>query len=129
MIIDDDSSCSTCCGLGRVWDSLLPHAAVWHTSGEVGQRLLWVPETLSGCPWSLYSQVYRLATRRIKIHGTQVVAVPLFEALDCMDLSDYVQRVEPSAKGGAKMAQLIIDSIPGTANKAGVQAASMSRDA
>lgn len=55
--------------------------------------------------------------------------MPLFEALDWTDLSDYVQRVEPSAKGWAKMAQLILDRVPGAAGTAGMQAKGMSRDA
>merc|ERR1711972_637225 len=49
--------------------------------------------------------VFRLATRRIRIRGTEVVAFPLFQVLDGRDSRDYVSRVEPSPSGGKKMAQ------------------------
>ena len=48
--------------------------------------------------------VFELATRRIRIPGTEVVPVALFDVLDSRDTRDYVQRVEPSPKGGEKMA-------------------------
>jgi len=41
----------------------------------------------------------------------EVVAVPLFHALDGKTSSDYVSRVEPSVTGGEKMARLIVDAI------------------
>ena len=39
-------------------------------------------------------KVFELATRRIRIPGVEVVALPLFEHLDGSDSRDYVQRVE-----------------------------------
>lgn len=56
-------------------------------------------------------QVYQRATERIRLEGTEVVAVPLYEALDGTDSNDYVQRVEPSAQGGRKLATLIMDRL------------------
>eukprot|EP00415_Alexandrium_ostenfeldii_P004312 UN4312 len=53
--------------------------------------------------------VFRLATSRICIPGTEVVAFPLFEVLDGRDTSDYVSRVEPSPSGGRKMARALLD--------------------
>lgn len=53
--------------------------------------------------------VFELATRRIRIPGTEVVPVALFDVLDSRDTRDYVQRVEPSPKGGEKMAAAFID--------------------
>mmetsp|Transcript_102036 Transcript_102036/g.304462 ORF Transcript_102036/g.304462 Transcript_102036/m.304462 type:complete len:351 (+) Transcript_102036:26-1078(+) len=55
--------------------------------------------------------VFRLATRRIRIPGTQVVAFPLFEVLDGKSSLDYVSRVEPSRAGGKKMAKAFMDAI------------------
>lgn len=49
-------------------------------------------------------QIFRNATSRIRIPGTEVVPIPLFEVLDAKDPGDYEQRVEPSARGGRKMA-------------------------
>eukprot|EP00933_Yihiella_yeosuensis_P017745 TRINITY_DN14771_c0_g3_i1.p1 TRINITY_DN14771_c0_g3~~TRINITY_DN14771_c0_g3_i1.p1 ORF type:complete len:354 (-),score=46.61 TRINITY_DN14771_c0_g3_i1:553-1587(-) len=56
-------------------------------------------------------QVFKFATSRICIPGTEVVAFPLFEVLDGKTSSDYVARVEPSAKGGAKMGAALMDAI------------------
>jgi len=50
-------------------------------------------------------------TSRIQIPGTEVIPVPLYRALDGKTSSDYVARVEPSAVGGKKMAELILDAI------------------
>jgi len=51
------------------------------------------------------------ATSRIKIQGSEVIPVPLFHVLDGKTSSDYVARVEPSAKGGMKMAEYLLDVI------------------
>lgn len=59
-------------------------------------------------------KIYELGTQQVALahHPTvEVVPVPLYEALDGRDSSDYVQRVEPSAQGGQKMAALIHDRI------------------
>ena len=45
------------------------------------------------------------------VDGVEVVAVPLFRWLDGTDPADYVERVEPSAQGGAKMAAAITDAV------------------
>lgn len=69
-------------------------------------------------PYRLQSAIramFRLATKRIRISGTEVVAFPLFEVLDGKTSSDYLQRVEPSPKGGRKMAVAIMDAIFGKA--------------
>jgi len=55
--------------------------------------------------------VFRLATRRIRIRGTTVVAFPLFNILDGKHTEDYVSRVEPSPSGGKKMASALMDVI------------------
>lgn len=49
-------------------------------------------------------QIFRHATSRVVVPGTEVVPVPLFEVLDARDGGDYEQRVEPSVVGGRKMA-------------------------
>lgn len=55
--------------------------------------------------------VFRLATSRIRIPGTTVVGVPMFETLDGKDHGDYKQRVEPSVAGGRKMANDFVQRI------------------
>ena len=57
---------------------------------------------------SLLRRLFILATSKIRIPGCKVIPVPLFEALDGKDTSDYVQRVEPSASGGEKLASLLV---------------------
>ena len=59
----------------------------------------------------LTRKVFEDATKRIRVEGTEVVACPLFVALDGKKTEYYAQRVEPSAKGGAQMATLILDAI------------------
>lgn len=48
--------------------------------------------------------VYAQAISQIKIDGTEVIPVPLYEILDANDPQDYISRVEPSSRGGRKMA-------------------------
>ena len=60
---------------------------------------------------SLIRIVFELATKRINIPGVHVVGIPLFEVLDGKNEQDYVQRVEPSASGGVKMAEFILDKV------------------
>lgn len=67
-------------------------------------------------PYRLQSAIramFRLASQRINIPGTEVVAVPLFQVLDGKTSSDYIQRVEPSPEGGRKMASAIMDVVLG----------------
>ena len=73
----------------------------------------------------LIRKTYELATSRIRIPGVEVVPVPLFEALDGTRTEDYVARVEPSAGGGRRMAELILKKVEGT--REGVYAATMKR--
>ena len=56
-------------------------------------------------------KVFQLASQQITIPGSEVIAVPLFLALNGKNTSDYVQRVEPSAAGGEKMARLLVDAM------------------
>jgi hypothetical protein len=55
--------------------------------------------------------IFESATRRIRIPGAEVVALPLFQVLDGKDTTDYVARVEPSAEGGRKMGRAIADAL------------------
>ncbi len=47
----------------------------------------------------------RINAKGFDVHGIPVTCVPLFNVLDSSDTRDYVARVEPSARGGRKMAQ------------------------
>ena len=55
--------------------------------------------------------VFERAISEVRLGQTQVVPVPLYEALDGKDTDDYVARVEPSSQGGQKMAKLLIDRL------------------
>lgn len=48
--------------------------------------------------------MYELATKHIQISGVNVIPCALYETLDGKSEADYVERVEPSAEGGRKMA-------------------------
>ena len=66
------------------------------------------------CPCLLQSRidfVFRAATSRVRLSGTEVVPVALSEALNGKSYRDYVQRVEPSAEGARKMAALILQKL------------------
>eukprot|EP00996_Jenningsia_fusiforme_P001762 NODE_2624_length_1154_cov_67.771041_g2402_i0.p1 GENE.NODE_2624_length_1154_cov_67.771041_g2402_i0~~NODE_2624_length_1154_cov_67.771041_g2402_i0.p1 ORF type:complete len:348 (-),score=62.02 NODE_2624_length_1154_cov_67.771041_g2402_i0:109-1032(-) len=56
---------------------------------------------------------YRRFTRRIKVPGTTVTPVPLFEVLDSKDPNDYDNRVEPAIQGGEKMGRYFVQAILG----------------
>ena len=57
------------------------------------------------------TSLFKYATSEISIEGVEVVALPLFETLDGKNSKDYVQRVEPSAIGGEKLANAILNCI------------------
>lgn len=58
-------------------------------------------------------KIYELATCKVKLDGVTVVPLPFFETLDGKQPLDYVQRVEPSAQGGQKMARALLERIEG----------------
>eukprot|EP00747_Dinoflagellata_sp_TGD_P189159 gnl/TRDRNA2_/TRDRNA2_49125_c0_seq1.p1 gnl/TRDRNA2_/TRDRNA2_49125_c0~~gnl/TRDRNA2_/TRDRNA2_49125_c0_seq1.p1 ORF type:complete len:336 (+),score=53.50 gnl/TRDRNA2_/TRDRNA2_49125_c0_seq1:63-1070(+) len=60
---------------------------------------------------ALISRVFDLGTSKIAIPGVEVVPLPLFEALDGTDHSDYCQRVEPSVTGGEKMGRALVEAV------------------
>ena len=55
--------------------------------------------------------VFNRAISTIQIPGSQVIPVPLFHVLDGKNPDDYVASVEPSAIGGSKMAEFLLDII------------------
>jgi hypothetical protein len=48
---------------------------------------------------------------KIRITGSQVIPIPLFNVLDGKRSEDYIARVEPSAVGGRKIAEFLLDVI------------------
>lgn len=52
---------------------------------------------------TMIRKTFELATKRIRVPGTEVLAFPLFGVLDGKTTADYLQRVEPSVEGGQKM--------------------------
>jgi len=57
--------------------------------------------------------IYENATKKIQFDGVETIAVPFFTVMDGKTSGDYCERVEPSAQGGSKMAQIIMDAIEG----------------
>ncbi|KAF2473679.1 uncharacterized protein BDR25DRAFT_301848 [Lindgomyces ingoldianus] len=53
-------------------------------------------------------KIYEIATEKIKVAGTEVVPLKLYEILDGKTSGDYVARVEPSAEGGRKMSEAFV---------------------
>lgn len=77
----------------------------------------WADRFLEGVGYSrspahlqrLIDMMFARLTCDIAIEGTRVVPLALSTLLDCNDAADYVQRVEPSCAGGAKMAWRIAE--------------------
>ncbi|GMH59221.1 hypothetical protein TrLO_g15038 [Triparma laevis f. longispina] len=69
---------------------------------------------------SMIKKIYEQAISKIKIPGVEVVGCPLFEVLDGKDTRDYVARVEPSERGGEKMARLLSLCVTGDIGGGGV---------
>ena len=55
--------------------------------------------------------IYEAATKKIEILFSTVIPIPLFDILDFKESSDYVDRVEPSSKGGRKIAEKFVEKI------------------
>ena len=62
---------------------------------------------------------FRLATGAVAVPGVRVLPLALFDALDAEDERDYVARVEPSARGGAKIARQLVDAVLGALGSGG----------
>lgn len=86
---------------------------------DVDGRGSWADATLRGLCYDArpallqraIRHVYERGTRRVAVDGTVTLALPLFEVLDGSDTADYVQRVEPSARGSAKLAAAIVEAV------------------
>lgn len=59
----------------------------------------------------LIQKIYVDAISRIKVEGTKIVPIALYDVLDGKNTDDYEARVEPSAVGGGKMAALFMDKM------------------
>ncbi len=53
----------------------------------------------------IIQMVFRECIAQIRVEGTEVVPVPLYNVLDSTDPQDYENRVEPSVQGSFKMGQ------------------------
>jgi len=60
---------------------------------------------------TMIRKMFEVATSTIRIEGTEIIPIPLYEVLDGTHTQDYTQRVEPSASGGRKMAELILRKV------------------
>eukprot|EP00941_MAST-03F_sp_MAST-3F-sp1_P001351 g1351.t1 len=56
-------------------------------------------------------KAFELGTKKIKIKGTEVVPMPLFDVLDSKDTNDYIARVEPSPQASVKMAKAMMNRL------------------
>lgn len=62
----------------------------------------------------LIRKIFIEATSSIRIPGSEVIPVALFNPLNGKNPADYVARVEPSSQGGEKMAEYLLDMIDGS---------------
>ena len=53
--------------------------------------------------------MYQIATKEIRIEGTEIVPCALYEVLDGKSVGDYTARVEPNESGGKKMAAKFVE--------------------
>ena len=53
-------------------------------------------------------------TPSLHLYRVYLLTYLLVEVLDGSETADYVQRVEPSPQGGAKMARALMDAVVGT---------------
>lgn len=58
---------------------------------------------------AMIRKIFLEGVSNIKLKGTQVIPVPLFQVLDGKNSDDYIARVEPSSQGGKKMAGYFLD--------------------
>ncbi|KAF2451647.1 hypothetical protein P171DRAFT_426137 [Karstenula rhodostoma CBS 690.94] len=61
--------------------------------------------------------MFEMGTKTVKVEGTDVIPCKLYEVLDGSNEEDYVERVEPSANGGRKMADMFKILIEGVLKK------------
>lgn len=57
--------------------------------------------------------MYEIATKEIRVEGTQIVPCALHEVLDGKNVGDYTARVEPNEEGGRKMAVRFLELLDG----------------
>lgn len=69
----------------------------------------WASKTLDAINISKMQRAIRVCFT--EYHSKIAPSIPLYEALDPKDPADYVQRVEPSIGGGAKLAALIYERV------------------
>jgi len=60
---------------------------------------------------SLIQGCFLNGTLNIRIEGTLVIPVPLFKHMNGKDTRDYAERVEPSSRGGHKMAAAVTEAL------------------
>lgn len=58
-------------------------------------------------------QMYEIATKGVRVAGTEVLPCALYEVLDGKEKKDYTDRVEPSVDGGRKMAEKFVEILQG----------------
>ena len=59
----------------------------------------------------LIRKMFEEATSKIRCKGSEVIPIPLFVPLDGTRSEDYVARVEPSAIGGKRMAEYLLNVV------------------
>ena len=88
---------------------------------ENAVRRSWAKETLQRCLYDkdptklqmIIRHLYETATKQIRVSDVDVIPVPLFMVLDGQCTSDYTARVEPSERGGLKIAKFLQKKLRG----------------
>ena len=60
---------------------------------------------------TLIKQIFTRSTSTISLPNAEVMGVPLFAALDGTHEEDYCERAEPSAIGGSKLGNLLMNAV------------------
>merc|ERR1719517_65732 len=60
---------------------------------------------------TMLKSIYEHGCAQLEIPGTTVLPLPIFSKLTGENPDDYVERAEPSASGGKKIAELIMEAI------------------
>lgn len=90
-----------------------------HESG-LGQQS-WADMQLKALGYSIWPRQLQtairtlciMATRNIKIEGTEILPCALHDVLDGKIVKDYAARVEPNENGGRKMAEKLVELLSG----------------
>lgn len=108
----------------RVKPAVLAVCMVYYPAQETDQAS-WAAPVLrllryNGAPRKLqaaYRRVFDRCVTRVRVDGTRMAHVALYQALDGRCAEHYVERVEPSEEGGRRVADVLVGAVEGAMNE------------